>query len=95
MAKRLERYRLEGYDRTGGAMADEIIRILSMDGGGIRGIIPARILHGSRKEPRKVRAVSSTWPPAQRLVRSWVASYGRRGRDRGLREQTLKMHMIE
>jgi len=30
--------------RTGGEMTDDIIRILSIDGGGIRGIIPARIL---------------------------------------------------
>src|SRR5262249_41887491 len=34
-------------------MADEIIRILSVDGGGIRGIIPARILQRIEEETEK------------------------------------------
>ena len=41
-----------------GAMADKIIRILSIDGGGIRGIIPARLLQ---------RIEAATGKPAREL----------------------------
>src|SRR5215472_16748701 len=49
------RERLKGSSR---AMPDEMIRILSIDGGGIRGIIPARILQ---------RIEESTGKPASTL----------------------------
>jgi patatin-like phospholipase/acyl hydrolase len=50
-------------------MADEIIRILSMDGGGIRGIIPARILE--RIEEATKRSSERSLPPDRRHLHGW------------------------